>query len=119
MWDDRQPSWPIDHHRLHFMESISRITSEEATMAACNPFIFWMFVSTRHLHPEAVDREGRRSIIDRDDRHRDDQSSIGTIGVGRWRSLFSATASSPHQYHLTMCFSIVVNLLFITILRAK
>jgi hypothetical protein len=64
--------------------NLSRITSAEATMAACNPFIFWMFVSTTFI-PRLSTEKG------------DDQSSIRTIGVGRWRSLFSATASSPHQ----------------------
>ena len=64
--------------------NLSRITSAEATMVACNPFIFWMFVSTTFI-PRLSTEKG------------DDQSSIGAIGVGRWRSLFSATASSPHQ----------------------
>jgi hypothetical protein len=79
--------WSTECHRLHFQESISnnQCRSDHGGLQS----IHLLDVCVYHLHPEAVDREGRRSIIDR---------SIGTIGVGRWRSfLFSATASSPHQ----------------------
>jgi hypothetical protein len=69
MWDDRQQvGRSIDYHRLHFEESISnnQCRSNHGGLQS----IHLLDVCVYHLHPEAVDREGRRSIIDRGDRRR-------------------------------------------------
>jgi hypothetical protein len=55
-------------HRLHFKESIlnNPCRSNHGDLQS----IHLLDVCVYHLHPDAVNREGRRSIIDWDDRRR-------------------------------------------------
>jgi hypothetical protein len=90
----------IDIHRLHFKESISnnQCRSNHGDLQS----IHLLDVCVYHLHPDAVNREGRRSIIDWDDRRRALAVIIFRDGI----------ISACISHHLTMCFSIVVNPLF-------
>jgi hypothetical protein len=99
MWDDRQQvSRSTDYHRLHFEESISnnKCRSNHGGLQS----IHLLDVCVYHFHPEAVDREGRQSIIDRDDRRQ-------ALAVIIFCDVIISDQSSPYDVLFHRCKSVI------------